>query len=419
MGDLVQESARAGHLVVWEEVARDGAQANTLLSGKQRISVARAQAALFGEDGPHHLIFAAGFPAVCVEEREAIREVVDAIDTCQLACHARCRREDIDLALQGLRGARYGRLTLIVPTSERLAGALLHQSVETALAQVRSMVRYALDRDGSIAVDLALMDAPHADRQMLIESIAVLAEEGIGVAKICDSMGELYPAQIRSLIRDVVRQVPQGTVPGVHLHNDFGLALANNLEAVQEGVRVVSSAWLGLGERNGLAATEQILASLAYQPDRFNDRLPGVGKIWKTVPDLRGVTPIARHVSEVTGVPLKVTDPIVGTGINVRATGTAFVAPGHFQPFDPAVLLGVPPRMRLTQLASHRLVSAYATELGHTLTAEQANTALQWVKSYAYRQGTSVIPREVFSLFLEGLHAQSITPGQSEESRIG
>jgi 2-isopropylmalate synthase len=413
MGDLVRESAQAGRLVLWEEVARDGAQANTLLLGPQRVAVARAQAALFGEHGPQHLIFAAGFPAVCSEEREAIREVVDAVDTCQLACHARCRTEDIDLALQVLRGARYGRLTLIVPTSARLAGALLHRSIEDALAQVRSMVRYALDRDDAVAVDLALMDAPHADRHRLAETIAALIEEGIGIAKICDSMGELFPAQIRALIQAVAREVPRRAVLGVHLHNDFGLALANNLEAVQAGIRVVSSAWLGLGERNGLAATEQVLASLAYQPESLTERLPGVQDLWETVPDLRGLPTIARQVSAATGVPLKVTDPIVGTGINVRATGTAFVAPEHFQPFDPALVLGIPPKIRLTQLASHRLVGALAAELGHPLTVEQASTALQWVKSYTYQHGTSVIPREVFTVFLEGLHAQGTTVEQT------
>src|SRR5262249_26896168 len=148
---------------------------------------------------------------------------------------------------------------LIVPTSERLACALLHQSIHAALAQVRSMVRYALDQDAGIAVDLALMDAPHADPNLLVDTIATLSEEGIGIAKICDSMGELFPAQIRALLSQVTRQVPCSAMLGVHLHNDFGLALANNLEAIQEGVRVVSSAWLGLGERNGLAATEQLL----------------------------------------------------------------------------------------------------------------------------------------------------------------
>ena len=88
MEDLVRASAQAGRLVLWEEVARDGAQARTLLSGEERVQVAQAQSALFGEDGPRHLIFAAGFPAVCVEEFEAVRQVVDNVDSCQVACHA-------------------------------------------------------------------------------------------------------------------------------------------------------------------------------------------------------------------------------------------------------------------------------------------------------------------------------------------
>src|SRR5581483_11126553 len=113
MIDRIKQSALAGNLVIWEEVARDGAQARTLLLGPQRVAIARAQAALYGEHGPEHLIFAAGFPAVCAEECEAVLQVVREVDMCQVSCHARCAPQDIDLALRVLRGARHGRLALI------------------------------------------------------------------------------------------------------------------------------------------------------------------------------------------------------------------------------------------------------------------------------------------------------------------
>lgn len=414
MTDLVKQSARAGRLVVWEEVARDGAQARTLLLGPQRVAIARAHAALYGAFGPEHLIFAAGFAAVCAEERDAIRQVVHEVDSCQIACHARCTPQDIELALQVLRGARYGRLTLIVPMSDRLTRALLHQSIHDTLLYARAMVRHALDRGNGTAVDVALMDAPHAEVGLLAATIAMLAEEGAGVVKICDSMGELFPAQMQALVSSVRAQLPADIALGVHLHNDFGLALANNLQAIQQGVRVVSSAWLGLGERNGLAATEQVLAALAYQPESCAARLPGVARLWHVPPDLRGVTAVAHLVSAATGIPLKVSDPIVGTGINTRSTGTAFVAPHLFQPFDPDAVLGVPPRIVLTQLASHRVVAAYAAERGYHLTPRQADAALTWVKAYAFRQGSAVVPEDAVVAFLAGLCALDPSPDDAE-----
>jgi 2-isopropylmalate synthase len=162
---------------------------------------------------------------------------------------------------------------------------------------------------------------------------------------------------------------------------------------------------MGLGERNGLAATEQVLAALAYRPESLGDRLPTVANLWQTVPNLRAITAIARYVSEATAVPLKVSDPIVGTGMNIQSTGTAFVAPHLFQPFDPEVVLGVRPQLMLTQLASHRLVTAYAAERGYRLTPQQADIALTWLKAYAFRRGSAVIPADAFISFLAGLCA--------------
>jgi hypothetical protein len=46
-------------------------------------------------------------------------------------------------------------------------------------------------------------------------------------------------------------------------------------------------------------------------------------------------------VSEYTGVDLKVTDPIVGTGVNSISTGTPFVDTKSFQPFDPKAVLDI------------------------------------------------------------------------------
>jgi 2-isopropylmalate synthase len=66
--DHVRESAAAGRVVLWEEVARDGAQGKTLMTADIRVEVANATGALFGSDGARQVVFAAGFPAVCREE---------------------------------------------------------------------------------------------------------------------------------------------------------------------------------------------------------------------------------------------------------------------------------------------------------------------------------------------------------------
>jgi isopropylmalate/homocitrate/citramalate synthase len=48
----------------------------------------------------------------------------------------------------------------------------------------------------------------------------------------------------------------------VHCHNDFGLATANTLAAVEEGVTHVHTCIAGFGERSGIAPLEEIVVAL-------------------------------------------------------------------------------------------------------------------------------------------------------------
>ncbi|MEU0254372.1 hypothetical protein ABZ299_18095 [Streptomyces sp. NPDC006184] len=200
-------------------------------------------------------------------------------------------------------------------------------------------------------------------------------------------------AQVRSAAGEDV-------VLASHLHNDLGLAPANTLQALSAGVRVVASSWLGIAERAGMVATEQLLFLLARHPDRSLD---GEATPWWTAPDLTRLPGTARMVAAVTGVPLSVTTPIVGTGVGTISTGTPFVHPEFFQPFDPHGVLGIEPHVLLTQLASARVVTAVAARLGHTLDGDQVRAAMSWAKARAFRTGRAVIEDAAFADYLDGL----------------
>jgi 2-isopropylmalate synthase len=408
MLDLIRESANSGKLVIWEECARDGAQAKTLMNAQQRIDIVRAHAALYGQDAARHLIFATGFPAIAPEEVEIMRQVVAEVDTCYLASHGRMIKDDVDLGIDIMKKAKYGRVSYFFPASERMCQVLVHKPPREVLKQGIEMARYALDKANGIPIDVALIDVARADPNYVAEIILALSEEGIAVVKLCDSVGEFYPFQADKFFQTVMRQVGMAKmaykpVVGAHLHNDLGFAFINNLEAVKNGVRIVASSWLGLGERNGLPNTEQVTFALTYQPERQMEKLGYTADFWYTPPNLRGIVPIAQKVSEYTGMLIRVTDAIVGTGVNSISTGTPFTDPNTFQPFDAEEVLGVSRRIVVTQLASARVVQAIAEELGYELTKEQANVAAGWVKKKAYERGEAVVPGPEFSSFLHGL----------------
>ncbi|WP_123529320.1 2-isopropylmalate synthase [Streptomyces sp. 840.1] len=399
--DVVRESAIAGRVVLWEESARDGAQAKTLMTPGFRVALARETGRVFGADGPRHVVFAAGFPAVCAEEFEAVRRVaVEAEGAVSVAAVCRGARRDLAQAVASVRGSRHARVMVVVPASEAMAQVMVHRTAPEALQAGVDLVKEARDLDEEVAVDVCLADASRADHALMALYAQTMTGAGAGLVVLADTVGAQLPAACGEMFNRVRAQAGGEVVLASHLHNDLGLGLANTLQALDAGVRVVSSSWLGIAERAGMVATEQLLFLLA----RHADDLLGADAVpWWAPPDLTRLPDIARMVSEETGVPLSVTTPIVGTGVGSISTGTPFVHPELFQPYDPQEVLGVAPRVVLTHLASTRVVTSVATGLGHTLDREQTRAAMAWVKQRAYRTGQPVIDDTVFADYLDGL----------------
>ncbi len=402
--DVVRESARAGRIVLFEESARDGAQAKTLMSAGFRVRLAREQGAVFGADGPRHVVFAAGFPSVCAQEFEATRQVaLEAQDSVSPAAICRGTVQDVRLALSAVRGAAHARVMVIVAASEATSQALVHSGARDALAGGLEVVKAAVDLADGVAVDVCLVDAPRADHALIAEYAGAMTAQGAGTIVLADTVGDLLPGQTRTLFERVAAGAGPEAVLVSHLHNDLGLGLANTLAALESGVRVAACSWLGMAERSGMVATEQLLFLLAHDPAKAAHVLGSGSEPWWSAPDLTRLPGIARMVSAETGVPLTVTTPIVGTGVATISTGTPFTHPQTFQPYDPQRHLGLAPTVVLTHLASRRVLRAVAERLGHQLDPAQTGTALTWVKDRAYRLGQAVVADADFAAYLDGL----------------
>ncbi|GAA3990425.1 hypothetical protein GCM10022247_06460 [Allokutzneria multivorans] len=402
MSDVVREAALAGQMVLWEESPRDGAQGKTVMSADFRVWLAREQGRIFGDDGARHVVFAAGFPSVCAEEFDATRRVAhEAGGAVSPAAVCRGTLDDVRLACSAVRGAPHARVMIVVPGSDAMADAMTHVPAREALSRVTQLVRAARDCAPEVVPDICFADAPRAEVALLAEVSETLTAEGAGVMVVADTVGDLLPEQAERLFATLRGAVSDDVVLASHLHNDLGLGLANTLAAVRSGIRVAACSWLGVAERSGMVATEQLLFLLAH---RTAD-LVGEDGLWSTAPDLTRLPPIARAVSAETGVPLSVTTPIVGTGVGTISTGTPFVRPKTFQPYDPQALLGITPTVVLTHLASARVVRAVAERLGVELDRDEVAAALRWVKSEVYRRNSAVISDEDFGQFLDGVRA--------------
>ncbi len=77
---------------------------------------------------------------------------------------------------------------------------------------------------------------------------------------LCDTNGGTLPLEVADICRHVKQTI---TTPlGIHAHNDSGLAVANTLLAVQQGVSQVQGTFNGYGERCGNTNLVSIISNL-------------------------------------------------------------------------------------------------------------------------------------------------------------
>lgn len=402
--DRIAESLKQKRVVFWEEVARDGAQAKTIMSAAQRIDIARMHGNMFNENGPNHLVFAVGFPSIGKEEQQIIKEVADNIDNCYLGVNCRSSEKEIDLSYDVIKKAKYGRIAYILPASERLCRLMLHKTQKETLQRGVELAKYALDKAQGVPIDIQLAAAFDADPSFVADLASAISEQGVATVGMGDTRGQIYPKETGRFIDTVIEKSNDDVLFSVHFHDDMGFSLINNLAAIKRGIMMLSTSWLGIAERNGLLRTELLTLLLSFEPHKIYDKLEIKGdNLFLSKPNLKALKIIADKVSEYTGVQLKTTDPVVGTGVNSISTGTPFVDTKSFQPFDPEVVLGIPQKIHVTQLASRNVIKVVSKQMGYNLTEEQISEILPIVKAETYKTGRAIYPenklKELFNKY--------------------
>lgn len=398
---VLPETLREGRLVLCEEVARDGAQGKTLLLGPQRVDLLRRTADVLGEHADECLVSMVGFPAIGPGEVDCVRHCLEALDVGYQQVVCRTIERDLLQCIELMRDAHAGRVLFVVPASRPLASAMLHATPEEALEEAVRLLRLGIEEAaGEVSIDVCLADIGRAEPKAVAEAANRLTREGAEVIMMADTVGRLHPLGHRDRLTRITRRLEREVCVHAHFHNDLGLALGLNLQALELGHRMFGTSWLGLGERSGLGNTEELLGVLATATDgqlkdlgTDRDRLGISG--WRP----ERIVETARAAASVLDMPRRVTDPFVGTGVNSISTGTPFVAPAAFQPYDAEGVLGVPRRVELTHLASTRVVVEVARRLGVELTREAAATVRDRIKAQAYASGSArvdlgrVLPR--------------------------
>ncbi len=162
-------------------------------------------------------------------------------------------------------------------------------------------------KDHGLTVEFSAEDATRTELDYLLKVYKAAEEAKVDVINIPDTVGILVPITTKELIRQLK---PNINVPlSVHFHNDFGLAVANSVIAIEEGVKQAHLTVNGIGERGGNASLEEFIMTLkiAYGIDLDVDTT----KLYN----------LSDFVSKITGFNLSPNKPIVGKNAFAHEAG--------------------------------------------------------------------------------------------------
>lgn len=213
-------------------------------------------------------------------------------------------------------------LSLSIPGSEILIREKLGKRREDVLEMVKTCIREAHCLEVK-RVSLGIEDSTRAEKRFLEKIIRQAVVQGAERIRLSDTLGLASAMEIADLVQWVRGHFDVEI--GVHSHNDFGMATANSLAAIDAGADWADVTVLGLGERAGNAKLEELAAFLAVKRKRPYR--------------LEYLKPLAHLVSQAAGRDIEPHAPVIGEKIFHCETGLHLQAmlknTSTYEPYSP------------------------------------------------------------------------------------
>ena len=346
------------YIRIFDTTLRDGEQTpGVSLTFEDKLDIAR-QLSLLGVD-----VIEAGFPISSEGERKVIKEIAKAGLDAEICALARANRSDIDAAIE----CDVDLVHTFIPTSPVQMKYAVGLTPEQVLSATVDSVEYI--KKHGLKCEFSPMDATRSELRFLKRVCQAAEKAGADMLNVPDTVGIMIPQTMSKLIEELRAAVK---IPiSIHCHDDFGMAVANSLAAVEAGATQVHVTVNGLGERAGNAALEEVVMAL-HMIYKF-----------KTGVNTRLLYSTSRMVSTLTGIAVQANKAIVGenafaheSGIHTRGVT---VKPLTFEPIKPEVV-GRTRKLVAGKLAGTRGIKAELEDVGIHPTEEQLKEIVQRVK---------------------------------------
>jgi isopropylmalate/homocitrate/citramalate synthase len=343
---------------------RDGEQqAGIIFTKDDKIRIAEK----LSEIGVHRI--EAGMPAVSPNDEAAVREIVKRNLSAEIFCFSRCMVDDVKRALDcGVRG-----IVIEIPASAHLIEQGYKWPLEKAIEL--SIKATAFAKEQGLYTVFFTIDATRSDLNWLLDLIDRVATEGhMDAFSLVDTFGVLSPQAATYFTRKVKERITKPLE--IHFHPDFGLGVANTINAVLAGAEVIHSTVTGIGERAGNTPMEETVLALLtmYGID--------VGI------DYSKLNEAAKLVQELSGVKVPGNRPFIGDGAYTIESG---IVTGWYRnvfednpttvfPVHPDFVGHERPKIAMGKKSGVESVAIWAEKLGIELNEEETLAVLMEVK---------------------------------------
>ncbi|HXG75829.1 MAG TPA: hypothetical protein VNJ53_04605 [Gaiellaceae bacterium] len=349
---------------LYDTTLRDGEQTvGVVFSPEDKLAIATA----LSEAGVDRI--EAGFPRVSEEDARAIELILEADLEAEVWGFSRAVRADVEALLElGVRAS-----VIESPISDGKLAAL-GVSREAMLDRIRGAVSFAVEQ--GIRVAYFGVDSTRADLDFVRRAYAAAVEAGASEVVVVDTLGVATPEAAAFLVGEVAERVGHDVPVHWHGHDDFGLATAAAVAAVQAGATWVQGTVNGMGERAGNADLLEVALAL--------EALYGI----PTRLRFERARALSRLVQELAGTPLPAWKPLTGENLFTRESGAVasqFHDPPAIEPYA-SELVAATRGIVLGKKSGLDSIRIKAAELGLEVPEERVADVLAAVKRLGARK---------------------------------
>jgi homocitrate synthase NifV len=367
-------------IIVNDTTLRDGEQtAGIVFLPYEKLLIAK----MLDEIGVDEI--EAGIPVMGGDEKLSVKKINEIGLKAKIIGWNRARMEDVYASLDiGLVFIHVSIPISQIHIKYKLKKDLRY--VKTGLINILKM----LNKEG-VKYSVGGEDSSRADLKTVSGIIEIAEGEGAYKYRYSDTVGILNPMQLYENIKKLKDGGNfKNMLLEIHTHNDFGMASANSVAALNAGADSLSGSISGIGERAGNCALEEVTAYLNFIENK------------KIKFDFIKAKKLAKFLSKITKRPVPESKPIFGKNIFYHEAGIhtdgILKNPINYEAYPPENV-GAKRKLLIGKHSGTAIIKHKLGVMGLQATDENAGNILNAVKAESVKLKRCLSDKEVKAVY--------------------